>query len=240
MKDAQKAIKAWLQQDEIKNMNMLYFMEQNRVHQLDRVGNSVVLRGESDQRWVYISSPNEQELCTVVGTLTSDDRCFAVIEDWMLPLLTSKRTLVWQLSTMKLVLPDSVTFPQIPDAHITPLSVDDADYMYEHSLYQSVTSPEYIRDRIRQGISAGIYEDGQLVAWAMTHDDSAMGSLHVLEAYRRRGLAYDLTVYLIHRLRQQGKIPFVHIEETNLKSLRLALKLGFQHDRRVHWFEIQE
>jgi hypothetical protein len=39
--------------------------------------------------------------------------------------------------------------------------------------------------------------------------------------------------------RQEGTIPFVHIEETNIKSMNLAIKLGFRKDRRVHWFEIQ-
>ena len=238
-KDPQKTIISLLRQDEIKNMNMLYFMEHNPVHRLDRISNSVVLRGESDLQWVYISSPSEQELKAVMNILTEDDRFFAVIEDWMLPLLTANKTLVWQLSTMKLVLADHVTFPQMPQSQIAPLSVNDARYMYEHSLYQGVTSPDYIRARIQQGLSAGIHEDGQLVAWAMTHDDSAIGFLHVLEAYRKKGYAYQLTVYLIHQLRQQDKIPFVHIEETNLKSLNLAIKLGFQKDRRVHWFEIQ-
>lgn len=239
-RDSQEMIISWLQRDKVKHLNMLYFMENNPVHALERIGDSVILRGESDRRWVYISSPNEQELQAVAGTLTKDDRCFAVIEDWMLPILTADKALAWQLSTMKLVLPDDVTFPQKTHAHITPLSVDDAEYLYEHSLYQGVTSPDYIRDRIQRGLSAGIRVDGQLAAWAMTHDDTAMGFLHVLEAYRRRGFAYDLTVYLIHRLRQQGKVPFVHIEETNRKSLHLAMKLGFQKDRRVHWFEIQE
>ena len=54
-------------------------MENNPVHRLERLGNSVVLRGESDQRWVYISSPNEQELHAVVSTLTTDDKYFAVV-----------------------------------------------------------------------------------------------------------------------------------------------------------------
>jgi 8-oxo-dGTP diphosphatase len=239
VRDSREAIISFLQHDEVKNMNMLYFMENNSIHHLERIGKSVILRGESDQHWVYISSPNEQELHAVVSTLTKDDRCFAVIEDWMLPLLTANKNLVWQLSTMKLVLPPYVTFPQISQDHIAPLSVNDAEYLYEHSLYQGVLSPDYIRDRIRQGVSAGIQKDGQLVAWGMTHDDSAIGFLHVLEAYRRQGLAHELTVYLIHQLRQQGKIPFVHIEETNHKSIHLAMKLGFQKDRRVHWFEIQ-
>jgi len=234
-----ETIVSFLKQDEIKNMNMLYFMENNPTHSFERVEDSVVLRGESDHQWVYISSPNEQELTTVVKTLTENDRFFAVIEDWMLPILTTNKTLVWQLSTMKLVLPEQVTFPQMSQSHITPLSVNDAQYLYEHSMYQGMTSPDYIRERIQHGLGAGIHESGKLVAWAMTHDDSAIGFLHVLEAYRRKGYGYELTVYLIHQLRQQGKIPFVHIEETNLKSIHLAMKLGFRKDRRVHWFEIQ-
>lgn len=218
---------------------MLYFMENNPVHSIEQTGNSVVLRGESDHPWVYISSPNEQELTTVIKTLTKNDRFFAVIEDWMLPALTAGNTFVWQLSTMKLVLPQHITFPQKPESHITPLSVNDAQYLYEHSMYQGVTSSDYIRNRIQNGLSAGIHDSGKLVAWALTHDDSAMGFLHVLPAYRRMGYAFELTVYLINQLRKQGRIPFVQIEETNLKSMRLAEKLGFRKDRRIHWFEVQ-
>jgi 8-oxo-dGTP diphosphatase len=234
-----KTIVTFLKQDEIKHLNMLYFMENNPVHSLERIDSSVILRGDSDHRWVYISSPNEEELKAVAQTLTPEDRFFAVIEDWMLPVLTHNKTLVWQLSTMKLVLPDHVTFPQTPHVRISSLSVSDAQYLYDHSLYQEFTSPDYIRERIQKGPSAGIHEGGQLVAWAMTQDDSAIGFLHVLDAYRRKGYGYELTVYLIHQLRQQGKVPFVHIEGANSKSIGLATKMGFQPDRRVHWFEVQ-
>lgn len=236
---SREAIVQFLQQDRIKNLNMLYFMADNPIHGLERVGNSVVLRGRSDRQWVYISSPNEQELNAVRKTLTDSDRFFAVIEDWMLPSLTAQKTLAWQLSTLKLVLPDHVTFPPLSPSSITPLSVDDADFLYDNSLYQGVSSPDYFRDRIRNGPSAGMRVSDQLVAWAMTHDDAAIGFLHVLEAHRHKGYAYGLTVHLIQQLRQCGRIPFVHIEETNLKSIRLAMKLGFQKDRRVHWFEVQ-
>ena len=234
-----EAIASFLRQSETKNMNILYFMENNPIYSIEQTGDSVVLRGESDHQWVYISSPNEQELAAVVETLRENDRFFAAIEDWMLPILSTNKTLVWQLSAMRLALPEDVTFSQMFQSHIAPLSVDDTRYLYEHSQYQAVTSPDYIRDRIQHGPSAGIHESGKLVAWAMTHDDSAIGFLHVLEAYRRKGYAYELTAHLIHQLRKQGKIPFVHIEETNLKSIHLATKLGFQKDRRLHWFEIQ-
>ncbi|MCD4709013.1 MAG: GNAT family N-acetyltransferase [Candidatus Sabulitectum sp.] len=235
-----ETIVSFLKHNEIKNMNMLYFMENNPVCSFERTGDSVVLRGESDHPWVYISSPDEQELTVAIKTLTSNDKFFAVIEDWMLPALTADKTLLWQLSTMKLVLPEDVTFPQKPESHITPLSAGDAQYLYDHSLYQGVTSSDYIRNRIQNGLSAGIFESGKLVAWALTHDDSAIGFLHVLPVCRRKGYAYELTVYLISKLRKQGKIPFVQIEEANLKSIHLATKLGFRKDRRVHWFEVQQ
>ena len=73
----------------------------------------------------------------------------------------------------------------------------------------------------------------------MTHDDGSIGVMNVLEPYRRKRYAYDLTVYLIQQLRAQGKIPYVHVEETNLISLDLAHKVGFRTDRRLHWFEIK-
>ena len=73
----------------------------------------------------------------------------------------------------------------------------------------------------------------------MTQDDGSIGVLEVLEEYRGRGYAYDLTVYLIARLREQGRIPFVQVEDTNTKSMNLALKLGFRKDRRIHWFKVK-
>lgn len=236
---SEDAITSFLKRDEIKNMNMIYFLENNHIQSLERIGDSVLLRGESDHCWVYISSPNEEDLRTVLGRLTKDDRYFAVVEDWVLPMLTKGKTIVWQLSAMKLILPESINFPHAFKYPIDPLSVDDAKYIYEHSDYRAVTSPEYIRERIQRGLSAGVHISGQLAAWAMTHDDGAVGFLHVLEAHRRKGYGYGLTVYLIHKLRAQGKIPFIHIEETNNKSINLAMKLGFKKDRRVHWLEIQ-
>jgi 8-oxo-dGTP diphosphatase len=238
-KDTLESIVSFLKQDELKNMNMLYFMENNPIHSLERIGDSVLLRGKSDQRWVYISTPDEQQLNKVLRLLNEDDKYFAVVEDWMLPLLTEGKTILWQMSTMKLVLPDHVKLGETDDSRIAPLSIDDAQYVYDNSLYQGAITPDYVRNRIKNGPSAGIRESGKLVGWAMTHDDLALGLLHVLDDYRRRGYASALTAFLIRLMRNQGKIPFAHIEENNFKSMALAMKSGFRQDRRVHWLKIQ-
>jgi 8-oxo-dGTP diphosphatase len=237
--EERKAVISFLKKDEIKNINMLNFMESYPVISLERIGNSVLLRGVSDCQWVYVSSPDEGELKDVAERLTQGDSAFAAMEEWMLPALFPGRAFSWELSMTRLVLPDHVSFPKAPPSSLTPLSPDDAEYMYEHSVYQMVTRPDYIRGRIQAGPSAGIRESGKLVAWLMTQDDGSIGVLHVLEEYRGRGYAYDLTVYLIARLREQGRIPFVQVEDTNRKSMNLALKLGFRKDRRIHWFKVK-
>lgn len=98
---------------------------------------------------------------------------------------------------------------------------------------------EYIQERINNGIGLGIYQDEKLVAWALTHDDGAIGFLNVLEEYRRRGYGYDVTIAMIKKLLEQDEVPFVHIEENNEKSMNLALKTGFRKDRRIHWIKFK-
>ncbi len=237
--EERKAVISFLKKDEIKNINMLNFMESYPVISLERIGSSVLLRGVSDCRWIYISSADDRELKDVAERLTEEDRTFAAIEEWMLPTLVRGRALSWELSMTRLVLPGEVSFPKAPLSTISPLSPDDAEYIYEHSIYQKVTRPDYIRGRIRGGPSAGVRESGKLVAWLMTQDDGSIGVLHVLDEERGRGYAHELTVYLIGRLREQGRLPFVQIEETNTKSMGVALSVGFRKDRRIRWFKIE-
>jgi predicted GNAT family acetyltransferase len=76
------------------------------------------------------------------------------------------------------------------------------------------------------------------VAWGITQDDGAIGFLHVLPEYRKSGYGRDITVDLINKVRNKGQIPFVHIEEKNEKSMRLAMSLGFTKNKMVNWLEI--
>ncbi len=232
-------IAAFLEHDLPKNMNMIYFMEDNHIHSLERTGDSVLMRGDSDHRWVYISSPDEKELATVASHLGAEDRYLAIIEDWMIPTITGHRDIVWQLTTMKMVLAPEVRLPQTAVHHISPLSVDDAYTIMANSHYGAFTSAAYLQERINRGPSGGIRMDGKLVAWILTHDDGAIGTLHVLDDFRRQGFALDLLRFLSQEVRDAGRLPFAQIEEDNVKSLNLVSKLGYTKDRRVHWFKVE-
>ena len=230
---------SFLKQDEVKNLSMIYFMEDYGATSIERIGDSTLVRGESDRPWVYISSPDPAELNLVVERLTADDVCFAAIEDWMVPVLTRDRPVLWMLSMVRFILRRCPpVLPGKTGAPVMRLTEDDAQFIYDNSLYKEFTSPEYIRERIRKGKSAGIHVAGSLVAWVTTHDDGSIGIMHVLDAYRRKGYARVLTLDVINQVYAQGRIPYLHIEDSNTGAMSVVASLGFERDRLVHWFEI--
>jgi len=88
-------------------------------------------------------------------------------------------------------------------------------------------------------ISAGILIDKQLVAWGMTHDDGSLGFLHVLKEYRSRGYGKSILLDLIHQRRKEGKPVFGNVEPENIKSIKLASKLGFTFDQQSSWIKLR-
>lgn len=229
---------SFLEQDAMKNISILNFLKNNPVTSLKRMADSVILRGKSDRNWVYISCPDKEQLVDCLSLLSIEDRFFGAIEDWMMPLLIKNRQIVWDACFTRVILPEKESFILHDHIDITPLSPTDAAYLYEHSDYQDLTSAEYISDRIEQGPSAGICDSGRLAAWGLTHDDMAIGTLHVLEAYRNKAYAYHIIRYLSNELRKCGITPFAYITETNVASMNLFQKAGFRKDCIIHWFEI--
>ncbi len=228
-----------LDKDKIRNCNIINFIDQYPIERIEIMGQSVLVRGISDEIWNYISSENVNEFEKLIENEQAAGTHFAAIEDWMLPYLTLSRTVVWQLTSIKLVFTHDVSLLPANKHNVSELKPEDAQYIYKHYNYQKYTSVEYIANRIKNGNALGIYEDSKLIAWIATHDDGAMGLLHVLPEYRKKGYGYELTVALIMGLYEQGKLPFVHIEEENEKSMNLVLKVGFVKDRRIHWLKVK-
>lgn len=227
-----------LKTDLEKNINMINFIECYPIDRIVQEGASILVRGKSDENWCYISSDSSAELRVLIEKCEGE-KYFAVVENWMLPYICQDKEIEWQLSCMKLVFPNDYTLGQIKHEAVE-LTSNDAEYIYQHSKYKAYTSLDYIKERIAFGIAFGIYEDKKLVAWIMTHDDGAIGFLNVLEEYRNRGYGFSLTVAAIKRLREIGKVPFVHIEDDNVESLNLARKIGFIGNRKVHWIKLKE
>lgn len=227
-----------LKENTIDNLNIINFIENYPIHHLEKIGNSVLIKGTSDREWVYISSKSEEELKIIKNKLYNKDKNFAIIEEWMIPILTKGNIIKWNLSTMRLILPNEIILSN-PKNNLEYLKINDAEFIYENSHYKDFISIPYIIDRITNGESSCIRCGDIPIAWGITQDDGALGFLHVMPEYRRKGYAQDITIDLIKKVRNKNKIPFVQIEENNEKSMNLALGLGFKKDRLVSWFEIE-
>ena len=222
--------------DEVTNMSIIGFIAENPVTAVLREGDSALIKGKSDEEWMYIFSKDEKELSKLLDLLTDKDIFFASVEDWMIPIINKKKKFEWTLSTIRWYLPDEV---EVPDTKLkaNPISTEDIGFILSQSKYRQFLTARYLKERITKSISACIYEDNKMVAWGLTHDDGALGSLNVLDEYRGRKYGTEIVLSLINQSRALGKIPFAQIEETNEKAIRLVTKLGFVKDRRVTWIK---
>lgn len=224
----------YLIKNEINNINIINFMANYPIYYIEKVGHSVIAKGTSDRNWVYISSKSKEEFTMIMRGLDNSDKNFAVMEDWMIAILKEDNKMKWELSTMRLILPHGTSIPG-PEQSVSKLAVSDAEFIYENSDYKDFISIQYIIERITNGVSSCIRHGDTPIAWGITQDDGAIGFLHVLPEYRNIGCGKDVMVDLIKKVLDQRKIPFVHIEEKNEKSMRLALSLGFEKDKVVSW-----
>ena len=87
-----------------------------------------------------------------------------------------------------------------------------------------------IRTSLREGLVAGALVEGKIVGTCFV---AARGEryvdigVHVLESYRRRGLATATASLVTRSLQSEGLIPVWSCGSHNLPSLKLARKLGF-------------
>ncbi len=237
MNSIQKA-KYVLEKDRINNIGIINFMENNKILNVEIIGKSVLLRGISDNKWIYISCKANDELYIIKNNLKNGDNYFAAIDEWMMPILTEEKEIIWDLKTVQYYLPDDIEI-LFNKYRTVELTKDDAPIVFNNSTYQEYISEEYVIEQIHKGISAGIYEDNKLVSWAITQDDGAIGFLHTLKDYRKKGYAKSVTISIIEKLRNNGKLPFAYVEETNKNSIDILLKLGFKQNKSLHWFQVK-
>ena len=231
-----KSLKEKLQKDFLSNSSIIGFIENNPITEVIGINDSYLIKGTSDVEWTYIVCSNENDL-KVLLERSSGSTYFASVEDWMIPIITEKRNAEWVLSTMRYYLPDDVEVPE-NKKEVVPLTTDHIGFIISQSNYKQFLTPAYVEERISKSISAAMMKKDKLVAWGLTHDDGALGSLHVMDEYRKKGFGKEILLSLIHQNRKLGKISFAQIEEKNTKATNLIEQLGFIKDRKVSWVKL--
>ena len=227
-----------LEQDKINNISIINFIKNNRLLSVDIIGNSVMIRGISDRVWIYISCNNKHELKIIKNKLSDEDVNFGATDDWMIPILVKERKILWDIQVRQFYLPDNIILPAVK-LETSSLTIEDSQKIYDNYILKEYVSLEYIKDRICKGISAGIYENNKLVSWGLTQDDGAIGFLHTLDRYRRKGYGYNVALSMTDKLLHKGEPPFAYIEPSNKNSIGLFQKLGYKDNKTVHWFQLK-
>jgi len=220
-----------------KNISILGFIENYPVSKVIKEGDTVLILGESDCLWSYISSDCKKELEDIMKKFDFKTKYFASLEKWMVPIIISDRKVDWELNTYRYILPKHIEIDSL-DYSIRELDTSYAKYIYDNSNYQDFTSVDYIKERIRKGVSAGIFEDGELAGWGLTHDDGALGFLHVVSKFRGKGYGENIVKSLIEKKRELERPVFANVELQNIKAKKLLTGLGFSFDREISWVKL--
>ncbi len=232
-----QSIQAHLQTKPLQSLPVTGFFTNYPVEKVLRKGDFLLLTGTSDFCWAYLCGDNPEDLFTLLEEFRYETLYFANVEEWMLPVLTHRHKIEWKLTTHRYyLLWERQIDPPLFESR--PLEESMASYIYDHSAYRDFTSIQYIRERLKMDVSAGIWIDGELVGWGLTHDDTSLGFLNVIPGYRGQGLGESLLRALIIQKRQKGMSVFVNIEPHNHQSINLIRKLGFTYDREISWVKL--
>lgn len=117
---------------------------------------------------------------------------------------------------------------------------EDVDLVNSRWPYRASWSCAYIQHCVskRPTFAFRRRDDGVLVAWVWTHNDSSIGGLWVESEYRGRGLATRLVQVMTRKLLSCGVQPFGYVVETNTASLRVFTALGYVPCERICWCKL--
>lgn len=226
-----------LKKDMNRNMPIFGFFDNYKLEKHFQQNESYLLLGSSDYNWAFISAENKEDLKNLLKQLDYNTLYFANVEDWMLPILTTEKKIEWRLTTERYFIPENKI---IAPSDIQCKTIDQslADYIYSNSAYRDFTSVEYICDRLIKDISAGFWDNTRLVGWALTHDDSSIGFLNIIQQFRGRGIGENLLRFMVTEKLKKNKPAFVNIESQNIQTKKMLEKIGFEIDRKISWIKL--
>jgi ribosomal protein S18 acetylase RimI-like enzyme len=123
------------------------------------------------------------------------------------------------------------------------LKLDD-QYATELFDLVNLVQPGYFRSKTRQlGSYFGIFKDGILVS--VTGERMKMDQFTEVSAvvthpdHGGKGYAKQLVAYVVNKILDEGKFPYLHVADTNEGAISLYKKLGFKTRRQISFWNVE-
>ena len=172
-----------------------------------------------------------------IETLEDGFYGFSAVENELAQAIYHKYFLHWYEPTERHVFKG-----QIPDIEspypVVSITIDEAKGIDDRYEYQQEGSLEKIKDAILNRPTSAIYLDDVISSYVLVHEDNSIGYMFTSEEHRHKGLGYWVTLDILRKMQALNQVPFVEINEKNLKSQGLAKKSGFEKDAFTPWFGI--
>jgi hypothetical protein len=108
---------------------LINFISNYPIRNVGLAESTLLIRGTSDRDWVYICSPNSSQLSRATALLAPDDLYYALLADWMVPIITKGREIEWQITSRRLILPLTSPLP-VQNTPTTPLRPEETEFSY--------------------------------------------------------------------------------------------------------------
>jgi len=117
--------------------------------------------------------------------------------------------------------------------NLEALTLAHLDLVYKH--FSDYLKYDYIKRHLLHGAIWGGFLDSELCGFVGIHEEGAIGMIKVLENFRGRGYASELTGCIVNIQLDKREIPFSQIEHDNEASIGLHKKLGFEVSTDVYY-----
>jgi len=154
------------------------------------------------------------------------------------PEIGSSLKIAKELVCLQMVINEKIQLPF--DFEIVKLTADHNEILCN---LVNLVQPGYFKNKtILLGDYYGIFKANQLIA--ITGERMKMNAFTEVSAiithpdHTGKGYAKQLITHVVNAIFDQGKIPFLHVAETNLGAIALYEKLGFTTRRKMSFWNI--
>lgn len=154
------------------------------------------------------------------------------------PEINSSLKIAKELVCLQMIINEKIQLPI--DVEIVKLTLDYNEVLCD---LVNLVQPGYFKNKtILLGDYYGIFKDNQLIA--ITGERMKMNAFTEVSAiithpdHTGKGYAKQLITYVVNAIFDQGKIPFLHVAETNFGAIALYEKLGFTTRRKMSFWNI--